>query len=261
MLHSRTYGAKMPVRIRVADQTLYFVSGADFVQGLFRSSRDLTTNPSTIRVLNNTFGWPTKELNILTRDESGFQAQPRAGTPHIEHHNRIYHHVHQTLHNNLSGTGLADLGPRFAANLEKELDKLEVGEEWVEIENFYAIVQKVGFDASVGAICGPHFQRLNPDFTAEFWEYDSRMTYLFKNIPRFLVPRAYELRDKLRTDIIKWHRFARERVDPEDPEIAKLEWEEYFGSRLMRERAMHSAKVDGMSEEASAANDLGMIWG
>lgn len=251
----------MPVRIRVLNQKLYYVSGADFIQGLFRSSRDLTTNPSTVRVLNNTFGWPTKDLKILMRDESGTQAQPRAGTPHIESHNRIYHFVHQTLHTNLSGPGLADLGPRYAANLEKELDALEVGDEWVEFENLYAIIKRIGFDASMATICGPHLQRLSPDFTREFWEYDSRLSQLFKNIPRFLAPRAYELRDKLKSDIMKWHKFANEHVDVQDPEVAKLEWEQYFGSRLMRERAMHSAKVDDMSDEAHAANDLGMIWG
>jgi len=251
----------MPVRINVGGQKFYYISGPSIIQNLFRSSKDLTTDPSTIRVLHNTFGWPAKDMDILKRDKTGTQAQLRSGAPDIGAHNRIFHNVHLGVHNNLSGSGLADLGPRFARYLEDEMDALEISEEWIEIPNFYHLVRNVAFQASIKAIYGSHIQRIIPNLTRDFWDYDSRMTYLFKNIPRLFVPRAYELRDQLRADIMRWQKFAKENQDPEDEDMEKVEWEEFWGSKLMRERARFMNRIDGMTAEAWAANDLGMMWG
>jgi hypothetical protein len=245
----------------VANQKLYYISGAENVLALFRGSRDLTTVPSAIRVLETAFGTPTELRHIFTRDNTGIYTQPLQGSSPLEPHNRIFHLVHKNLHNNLSGNALADLATRFMSCLETELLALNIGDEWTDIPDFYSLIQQTVFKASTTAICGPHLFALNPTFTADFWEFDTRMSGMVKNIPRWLIPKSYRIRDKLKQEIMKWHEFASEHFDWEDENLAKEEWDEFFGSRLMRERQREYCAVEGMNAEARAANDLGMLWG
>lgn len=146
-------------------------------------------------------------------------------------------------------------------NLEAELKALEIGDEWTNIPDFYFLVQKVTFKAATTAICGPHLLRMNPTFTEDFWDFDSRITGLFKTLPRWLIPKSYAIRDKLTKNIAEWHAYAKDHFDWEDDKVEKEEWEEFYGSKLMRERARAFAEVDGLNDEGRAANDLGMIWG
>jgi len=84
---------------------------------------------------------------------------------------------------------------------------------------------------------------------------------MFKSLPRWLIPKAYRIRDKMKQAMQKWHDFARESYDWEDPKAEKEEWDEFYGARLMRERAKMFDSIDGFTDEAHAAIDLGMLWG
>jgi hypothetical protein len=46
-----------------------------------------------------------------------------------------------------------------------------------------------------------------------------------ERVPRWLVPKAYKVRDKLHGDIMKWHAWAKEQVDPVDKNIKNVLWE------------------------------------
>lgn len=155
---------------------------------------------------------------------------------------------------------MAELATRFTSNLKLELEaNKSIGyEEWVEIEDLYSFIRDMIFRASTNALCGPHLLRLTPSFVADFWEFDSYSPKLFKDFPRWMIPKAYEVRDKLHKGMKKWHGFARDGYD------WKLEdeglWEEFFGAKVMRDRQMMFRAVEGMSDDAIAAVDLGMIW-
>jgi hypothetical protein len=251
----------VPVRIRVLNQKLYYISGAESVLAMFRASRDVTTTPSAILVLENAFGSPKSMRFVFTRDNTGIFVQPLEGSNHLEPHDRVFHLIHKTLHNNLSGNGLTDLASRFMTLLEVGLSKLDVGDEWVDIPDLYSLIQHKVFEASTTAVCGPHIFNLNPDFTTVFWEFDTHLPGLFKGLPRWMIPKAFSVRNKLKNAVMKWHNYANEHFDWNDPELAKQEWEEYFGAKLMRDRQREHNRVEGMNTEGIAANDLGMIWG
>jgi len=146
--------------------------------------------------------------------------------------NRFHHNNHKIHSTYMSGSSLADLGARFLANADIELKSLDIGEEWTNIEDFNVIVQKTLFRASVTAIFGPHLLRLNPRFVEDYWLWDQSIASLFKGYPRWLIPKVYEARERLIEGIEKWHRHGEEHFDWEDEEVAKTEWEEYFGSKL-----------------------------
>lgn len=227
---------------------------------LFRASRDVTTTPSAVLVLENAFGSPTSATPAFSRDNTGIFSQPLEGSKPLEPHNRLFHLSHKTVHNGLSGNGLVDLASRFMTLLEDELSKLDVGDNWIDIPDFYSVIQHTVFKASTAALCGPHLFELNPDFTTDFWDFDTRMPGLFKNLPRWMIPKSFDVRDRLKSAILKWHKYANDHLDLNDPELAKQEWEEFFGAKVMRDRQRDYSGIDGMNKEALAANDLGMIW-
>ncbi|PQE15500.1 hypothetical protein CJF32_00006861 [Rutstroemia sp. NJR-2017a WRK4] len=256
------YGNNTPVRIRVANQQYFFISGAQSILRFFRTSRELSTTPATVAILENVFGSPPETASILINDNTGFSVQPLEGSNPIPQDQRYHHIIHNTIHTNLMGVGLADLASRYLENLEKELDALSgESEEWIEIPDLYTLVQNTIFKASTMAICGPHLFELNPTFTDDFWEFDIKVGGLIKGLPRFLVPSSYRVRDRLIDEIMKWHEFAESHIDRKDVELEKKLWEPYYGSKLVRDRARELSQIKGYNDKARAANDLGLIWG
>jgi hypothetical protein len=229
---------------------------------LFRTSRELSTGPASVAIMENVFGSPPETASILINDNTGCSVQPLEGSNPLPQDQRYFHLIHNTIHTNLMGAGLADLASRYLENLEKELDELSgESEDWIEIPDLYALVQNAIFRASTIAICGPHLFELNPTFTDDFWEFDIKVGGLIKGLPRFLVPSSYRVRDRLIDEIMAWHRFAESHIDRKDEELEKKLWEPYYGSKLVRDRARELSQIKGYNDKARAANDLGLIWG
>ncbi|XMA15626.1 hypothetical protein WAI453_008417 [Rhynchosporium graminicola] len=76
-----------------------------------------------------------------------------------------------------------------------------------------------------------------------------------------MIPKSFQVRDKLITSITKWHAYAEENFDKNDEALQNGEWEELYGARLMRQRHEDFTGIDDFNDEAYAASDLGMIWG
>jgi hypothetical protein len=63
----------------------------------------------------------------------------------------------------------------------------------------------------------------------------------------------------MKENVQKWQAYSHERYDVKQGQHDKREWEEYFGSRLMRTRHEFFQKMP-LSKETIAADDLGLIW-
>lgn len=201
-------------------------------------------------------------MEIYERDDTGTQMQPLEGSRSLKRQDRLFHNIHKGFNAGLNGPGLAELGTRFAINLQKEVERLVAGhDDWVDIPDLYEMIRKTVFRASTEAMCGPHILALNPGFVEDFWKFDAVAGPLFKQLPKWMIPKAFEVRDRLKCSIMGWHEFAHEKYDLNDEEARdSLQWEEYFGSKLMRDRqAMFSAA--GIDAESQGASDLGIIWG
>lgn len=253
----------MPVSLRIASLKLNFISGASNLNALLRQSRDLTTVPNAMFVVEGAFGSPAATRHIYADDDTGLLPQPREGSHPIASHNRIHYLSHKAMHSGLTGIGLAELADHFVTNLIVELQENTAisSDDWVDIPDFYGLIKSSIFKASTTALCGPHLLALNPGFTEDFWDFDTRITGLFKRIPRWIIPKSYRVRDRLHTAIMKWHKFANEHLDWNDESLPEKQYEEYFGAKIMRSRQHYMSEIDGMRADAAAATDLGMIWG
>jgi hypothetical protein len=253
----------VPVSFRILNRKLHLISGRENTLALFKNSRDTTTAPSTLIVIENLFGSPPSKRYIYAQDDTGIQAEPLPGSRPLPDHNRIYYHTHKILHANLAGPGLACFADDFVENLSAEIeqDKTVGFNEWVDIPDFYSFIRDKVFKASTSALCGPYIFLLNPTLTADFWKFDSYAPSLFKALPRWMIPEAYKVRDSLHAQVKKWHKFSNEHVDVNSKELADVQFEEYFGAKVMRERQQLLKGIDDFGEDAAAASDLGMLWG
>lgn len=243
------------------NRKIHYISGADNLLATLKNSRDLTADPTVMFALENAFGSPASASHVFMRDQTGSLTQPLSNAEFIEPHNRIFHIMHKLPHKYLNGRSITVLAEQTKYWLHKEIADIQISEdEWAYIPDFYHMAKTKGFTAFVKALCGPHIFELNPDFASDFWEFDSCMPNLFRTLPRWMIPRAFRVRDKLLRSIVKWHAFAAGNFDTEQEAREPKDWEEFYGARIMRERHREHRNVDDYNDTAIAANDLGMLW-
>ena len=235
------------------------VSGTDNITTIFKETRNLAPKQAALVALEYVFGLPKRAIGFYNDDDSGtaFNAHPQSN---VEPHNRIFYFQHKTTLANLSGSALNDLTRRFLENLRHRIFQSSIGSEWVDMPDLYSFLQVELFEASVEAMCGPIIFRLNPDFTKEFWEFDRCMPSLFKGYPRWMVPRSYRALDKALKSVKQWHTFAHEHYDPSQILANDENWDEYFGSKLIKERLEYSKKMEPLNADALASEDMGLMW-
>ena len=127
-----------------------------------------------------------------------------------------------------------------------------------EFPDFADFVFKAVLKAATISLCGPYLISLNPDFIDNFAEYISYLPIYVKCYPRWLKPRAYAVRDMLLESYKRWHKHALEH-SPLDHE-SEVAWNEYWGSKLMKDRYTYASKTSGMTADSIAAEDLGMLF-
>lgn len=127
-----------------------------------------------------------------------------------------------------------------------------------ELPDFASFVFKEVLTATIVSLCGPYLISLNPDFVDDFTEYISCLPIYVKCYPRWLKPRAFAVRDKLLESCKRWHKHALDH-SPLDRGNEAL-WDEYWGSRLMKDRYTYASKMSGMSADSIAAEDLGLLF-
>lgn len=132
-------------------------------------------------------------------------------------------------------------------------------DKWIEFPDIFEFVKRETFIASTTAMVGEHFFRLNPDFFDHFWDFDWTLLMLMKRLPSWLVPKAYRARDKCRDDIMRWHSWAMEQIDPADKRVETTLWNPVWGISMMSARAKIYRSFD-FSPATHASMDLGMIW-
>jgi hypothetical protein len=237
------------------------LKSADHITALFKSSRDLSSEHWLVQVLVNAFGVEVADAPFYLADDTGISNQPDSRSKMANPEHRIFHLVYKSVHSGLGGVSLAEMERQLVRNLSTQIYETDFkSDTWTEISDLYgSFIRKISFRASIVSLCGSHVFKVIPTFGDDFWVFDSLMPNLFKEIPRWLVPAAYMARDKMKDNLQKWQAFAHDHYDVSQGQLDRREWEEFFGSRLMRTRHGFFQKMP-LSKETVAADDLGLIW-
>jgi hypothetical protein len=166
------------------------------------------------------------------------------------------------VNTSLAGSSLDSMTARYQQNLAGKVSESEIGDEWVDIPDFYRFFQAYILEAAVRSMYGDYILSLSPTFSEDFADYDKRMHSLMYKLPQYMDSKVYAARDKMIQNIKRWHRFSHQHYDVSDgkPERDEYEWEPYFGSKFGRVRRATFLKTPLMNDEtARAGEDLDIL--
>ncbi|KAF3015966.1 hypothetical protein E8E14_012770 [Neopestalotiopsis sp. 37M] len=179
----------------------------------------------------------------------------------VAHVDRIHFHQARAAQRFLSSQHLNFLREKYFNTFGRNLQQLDSQstDTWVEYPDLYAFLQTIVSTTAVEVLMGSKLLEMNPSLIEDFWRFDMATPWLLRGWPRWLIPSAYQARDRILNGIKKWHAHAHANTDctkimDEDPE-----WEPYFGSKLIRARQEYALKMKLMDSDARASEDLGLI--
>lgn len=237
------------------------LKGAANVRALFKSSRDVNNEQWLVQVLVNAFGVEAADAPFYYADNTGISSKPDPWSRDISPEHRIFYLVYRSVHTGLSGARLEEMQRQLVHNLSSQITQAPISADaWTEMPDIYgSFIRKISFRAAVTSLCGPHVFTVAPMFEEDFWAFDSHLPNLFKEMPAWLVPASFKARDKMKSHIAKWQAYAHEHYDVNGGEADQRDWEEFFGSRVMRTRHDFFQKMP-LSKSTLAGDDLGLIW-
>ncbi|KAM3555214.1 hypothetical protein ARSEF4850_006118 [Beauveria asiatica] len=256
------YGRDIPVRLRLINRRMSLLKGPGNVRTLFKSSRDVNNEQWLVQVLVNAFGVEATDAPFYYVDyNTGINNRPDPDSNHVSPEHRIFYLVYRSVRNGLGGARLEEMQRQLVHNLSSQITQAAIGSDvWTEMPDIYAsFIRSITFRAAITSLCGPHVLKVAPTFEEDFWAFDSHLPNLFREMPAWLVPASFKARDKMKSHIAKWQAFAHENYDVNGGEADPRDWEDMFGSRLMRTRH-HFFQRMPLSKSTLAADDLGLIW-
>ncbi|KAM0370836.1 hypothetical protein ACHAO7_009724 [Fusarium culmorum] len=256
----RKFG-KVPLRIFVGAEQMYFIPHGQTIVELFKSSRYLTTKTFGIMTVRDAFGLPQPDVEIYAGDNSGVDVKPAPGWEHVEQAKRFHFVQHRQLNAFLSGNALNAIISKFTERYSDEIaqDTTFKEDEWVEVDDLYGWFKNHLLRATTVALCGEKFLELSPDFLEDFWSFDYHLPNLFRRLPRWVVPKSYQARDRLLECLLRYHQYGQQNLDFTDQKLLEKDWTPEFGAKIMSTR-QEMFKNIGLSPRGGAALDVGMIW-
>lgn len=198
------------------------VASSEHIRTVFKNTRLLSNKSVTLIVLDHLLGAPRNILSFYKADNSGLATKAHARSKGKPEDRVFYFQIH-TAHKYLIGQHLHALNERFMATLDRDLDAMDVGHEWVEYADLYKFLQLTISHSFIETVYGEKLLGLNPTFVEDFWEFEANTPNFPHAIPRWLIPSTYRVREKLIRAFMKSHAHANvhfdcSRIGPDEPE-------------------------------------------
>lgn len=212
--------------------------------------------------LETLFGMKAAARTVYAADNSGPFRKPHPQS-NVAPHNRVDFLTHDSLIRGLMGVGLLPAFNRYQKNFTKHLkstvDQHIQSSDWTSMPDLQQFFRDNLGQSVVESFFGPLLLKVNPTFMEDLWEFDDATPLLSKRLPRWLIPRAYHVRDSLLRQIQAWYRHARLQFK-ESLIYPDGNGDPFWGSAMMRERQEFLLAADGQDDESLASPDLGLIW-
>ncbi|OAF98771.1 cytochrome P450 [Paraphaeosphaeria sporulosa] len=237
----------------------HVMANRDHISTLFRSSKTLTSKTGTIFALTRILNTPKDVIPFYAADDSGMATKPRKESK-IRHEDRIHYWQAHTSQKWLSGASLQLMSETYLSFLDEELSHLNINEEWVEIPDLYRFLQIHVSTAAIKAMMGTKILEMYPNLVKDFWAFDRNVGNYSRLIPRWWMPAAYSVRDRLLKNIGKWTDYAHSMSDCSRTGPDDTHWDPYFGTKLMKAREHAYLKMPAMNLDARASETLGLLF-
>ena len=125
--------------------------------------------------------------------------------------------------------------------------------------DLYAFLYNVIFPTQIEILFGTSFLTLHPNFVSDFREFHQGLAYLLRGYPRWLVPKAWDARERCLTSIKKWHAYVQEQ-QPDKTSLSHEDRSFKYGSQFISARQEMHSKIEALDADDIASSELGVIW-
>ncbi|KAK3682774.1 cytochrome P450 [Podospora appendiculata] len=265
----KRFGTERPVEVRAGWLRFIVIANPELIKTVFRKSKQVANKSTTLFALEHLMGLPKDAVRFFRADNSGLSATPRKSSA-VPEDSRINFLVAHSSAKLLQGVHLEAMSAKYLSTLFRTLDaplhkapgshRVSVGSGWTEFPDLYTFLQRITIGSTVEAIAGSKLLELYPGLVDDLPRFQSYVPKFLQLLPRWLIPEAFRVRDRLLGGIKAWHVHAHQhsdcnRLGPDDPE-----WEPYFGIKLVRRRQQYALELKEMTADARAAEDLGLLF-
>ena len=240
------FGASTTVRLSLLRQDVYVVCGAEYLNALWKNTKDMTSTNGINIALRNMFDTPKQDMKFFKADNSGITHDPHPKSS-TSPEDRIFYLMHKATVDCLAGSHLTLADQKFQAALARRIQAVPAQDEWVKMDDLFNFLRPLISCSTVEAMCGRTFLESFPDFVDTFWHFNSRMPRLLQGWPRWMMPKAWQARDRCISMMKQWRK--------------ECSWNDFDGNEMILRRWSYFAKMEGLSDHGIACSDLGILWG
>lgn len=224
---------------------IYIISGAEYLNAVWRDTQGLTSVHGINLSLQNMFNAPKHDMKFFKADVSGLANEPHPQSS-IRPENRVHHLMHRATIDSLTGPNLIITGQSLQTALRRRIKTLPIKDKWVEMDDLFSFIHPLISYSVIETICGVSFLKSFPDFFADFWHFDGRMPTILNNWPRWIIPKAWQARDRCLSAMKQWRQQSNQ--------------ENFDGNGFYWRKWSYYSKMQGISDDGVASSDIGFLW-
>ncbi|KAF2648308.1 cytochrome P450 [Lophiostoma macrostomum CBS 122681] len=246
----REYGDFAPFVIKAGPTHFLIIRSAEHVKKVFQSVKQMTVTDFHAQIYEKIMGTPKEAVQLYQDIGKGRKESDAIDHAHLALPRQYF-----------SGTALVSMVDVYIATLRRNMSNKMIQEKfWTEIEDMWSFFQNEIARATMETIFGSELLRMHPRIVRDFWEFDKNVEQLFRGLPRFMMPTAYNTRDRLVGNLSIWLQSVHPGTDfaktaEEDPE-----WDAKSGSKFFQARDAVFAN-NTLDYQARAAEALAIMQG
>ncbi|OTA83400.1 hypothetical protein M434DRAFT_83944 [Hypoxylon sp. CO27-5] len=247
------------IRFKLGLKDIYMITGAKNISKLFSPPHIMDPNMFHTLLMDKHWGMSKEEMKKFENDKTGRTKVPIPGTESTPESERHWYNHHQIYAKYLSSAKYTEiLADTFFRFFSERLNDGHPLQTWTSVK-LYDFMKKAMAESAIKSMFGTVLLEVNPDLLECYWEFDEVAGVLVWGLPRFLIPRAYKIRERLHNMTKKQTALAYEKFNWDGPE-AESDWDPYWGSRFAREIARWLREA-GFSVRSASGHTMATLFG
>jgi hypothetical protein len=248
---TKQYCDHAPFIAKIGPLSILVVRDANHVKKVFQSVKQMTPKDLHVRVYGKVMGSPKAALDILNAIGTGNKESEQVEYAHLTVPRLFF-----------SGTSLVPMADIYIATLRRNMDnKMFQSKSWTEIEDLWSFFQIEIARATMETIFGSKLLKSYPKVVSDFWEFDKNIENFTRGLPRFMMPAAFNARDRLQENLKNWLQAEHQggnlaKVGSEGPD-----WDPNKGSKFFQTRDGIFANIPSLDYQARAAEAMALMQG
>lgn len=119
------------------------MSGAEYLNAVWKSTKELTSTNGINIALSNMFGTPKNDMKFFEAENSGITHDPFPPHSFTRPEDRVFYLMHKATVDSLAGSRLVTSALSFQRALAEQIKEVPVGDEWVELPDLFNFLRPI----------------------------------------------------------------------------------------------------------------------